>query len=225
MRRATPHRLPVEALPALDVPTDRGGLVVGQDPNGQSVVLRLFRPAPVRIGVYGAGYFVTLLAFRALAHGAQVVVVTARPGPWAPLVRAAPPGPAWVSVLPPASPTPPAGSMLRPSLLVEDADVGQGGVRHDLGTWQAAVTFEPVLTDAAQSMRSFDLAVLARPGRLSLRPVQDAFRLPADAVRWLPQMPDDVLALVTPGRCGFVRLVPSAVEQTTFGRPPAGSGG
>lgn len=209
-------------MPALDLAVERGGLVMGQEPDGASVILTLFRAVPVRIGVFGSGYLVNLLSFRALAQGAQVVIVTARPPQWAPLVRAAPPGPAWVAVVPPASPTPPAGSMLRPSLLVEDADVGQGGVRHDLGAWQASVTFEPAITDTAvPALRSFDLAVLARPSPQALRPLQDAFRLPAESLRWLPQMPDDVLAVAVPGRCRFIRLVPTQVERATFGPPPA----
>lgn len=215
-----PHVVPVGSLPALDVPVRQGGLVVGQDPSGQPVILRLFRPAPVRIAVFGAGYFATLLSFRALAQGAQVVVVTARPARWAALVHAAPPGPAWVAVVPPASATPPAGSVLRPSLLVEDVEVGQGGIRHDLGSWQAALTLEPAVTDATiPAIRAFDLVVLARPTVAALRPLREVFRLPAEAVRWLPQMPDDVLALAAPGRCAFLRVVPSQVEQATFGTP------
>ncbi|HEX5497209.1 MAG TPA: hypothetical protein VFX70_21815 [Mycobacteriales bacterium] len=228
MRGWPPHVLPVGSLPALDLPAARGGVVAGREPGGSPVTLRLFRATPVRIGVFGAGYFVNLLAFRAFAQGAQVAVVTARPARWAPLVRSAPPGPAWVTVVPPASPTPPAGTMLRPSLLVEDVDAGQGGPRHDLGAWQAGLTLEPAITDTAgragTAMRSCDLAVLTRPGAHALRPVQDAFRLPAEELRWLPQMPDDVLAVAVPGRCRFVRLVPTQVERATFGPPPAPTG-
>lgn len=220
--RCPAHTLAAEALHNLDLPTSDGGLVVGQEPDGQPVVVRLFRKRPTRVAAFGGVHVVMLLAFRALAHGAQVVVISPRPPAWAPLVQAAPPGPAWVTVVPPGSATPPAGSMLRPSLLVEDTGVGQSRVRHDLGTWQSAISVEPSVTEAVTpTLASCDLAIVQRPALQAARPLQDAFALPPDALRWLPQMPDDVLALAVPGKLRFVRVVPTQVEQATFGPPPS----
>jgi hypothetical protein len=209
------HAVAAGALGGLDLPLDAGGLVVGQDRDGQPVVVRVFRPRPTRVGAFGNVHVVMLLAFRALALGAQVVVVSPRPAVWAALAQAAPPGPAWVS------PTPPAGSVLRPSLLVEDTGVGQGRVRHDLGTWQCAITVEPSVTDAVEpTLAACDLVLVQRAAVQAARPLRDTLSLPPDALRWLPQMPDDVLAVAAPGQLRFVRVVPTQVELTTFGPLP-----
>lgn len=215
------HTVGRAALPGLELPLAGGGLVVGQDRDGQPVVARVFRQRPTRVGVFGNVHVVTLLAFRALAHGAQVVVVSPRPPAWAPLVRAAPAGP-WVTVVPPGSPTPPSGSVLRPSLLVEDTGVGQSRVRHDLGAWQCGVSVEPSLTDAVgPALAACDLVVVQRAALQATAPLRDALALPVDALQWLPQMPDDVFALAAPGALRFVRVAPTQVELATFGPPPA----
>jgi len=212
------HVLPVEALPQLDMPIAHGGLVIGQEGQQQPVVVQLFRNRPGYLGVFAAAYVVRLLAFRALALAAQVAVLTPRPAVWQPLAGAAPPG--WVVPGPPGAPTPPAGTPIGPSLVVDDAGMGEGQLRSDLGAWQTQVVLRPFATpQMASQLRSFDLVVLQRTQPEAVPPLQVSFGLPEQTALWLPQMPDDTVAVISPGQVRFVNLAPTAAERTAFGPP------
>ncbi|HEX5495462.1 MAG TPA: hypothetical protein VFX70_12905 [Mycobacteriales bacterium] len=212
------HSLPEPAAVRLDPALVRGGLIVGQE-GREPLVLRLFRARPTRIGLFASGYVAALLGYRALAMGARVVVVTARQPSWSALVRAAPVGPAWVNLVPPDSPVPPAGTMLRPVLVIDD--VGPvAKPRREAGPWQAVVTLRPYLTpQAVDPLRGHDLLVMQRMAAEAVGPVRAAFGLPADAAQWLPRMPDGTVALAERGRLRFVNLTPTQVEQMAFGPP------
>lgn len=211
------HVLPEDALPQLDVPVDPGGLVLGTE-GQQPVVVQLFRGRPTYVGLFGAAYVARLIAFRSLAVAAQVAVVTARPNVWQPLIRSAPSG--WVVAAPPGAATPPAGTPMGPSLILEDAGMGEAQLRGDLGAWQAQLVVRPFATPhSIGQLRSFDAVALQRVQPEAVRPLQLSFGLPDQTAQWLPQMPDDTIAVLSAGQVRFVNLSPTAAERTAFGNP------
>lgn len=213
-----PHALPEQMSVQLDPVVTRGGMHIGQE-GRNPLVVRLFRSRPTQVGLFSSTYVAMVLAHRALALGAQVVVVSGRPAAWQPLVRAAPVGPAWVTVVPLNSTTPPSGTMLRPTLIVDDVGV-TGGARRDLGQWQTALTLRAYVTpQVVGQLHSYDLLALQRTAAEAVGPVRAAYSLPADATQWLPRMPDDTVALASSGQMRFVNLSPTQVELHAFGKP------
>jgi hypothetical protein len=212
------HLLPVAALPQLDVPLAAGGLVLGQSRPGQPVVVRLFGNRPTYVGIFAAAYVGRLLAFRSLAVGAQVTVLTPRPVSWQSLVGAAPRR--RVTLDRPGQPAPAGNTAVRPLLLGEDVGAGEAPLRRDLSAWQTQLQLRPYVTpQLIAPMRSYDLVVLQRVPPEAVRPIQLAFGLPADTARWFAQLPDDMVAALAGGRVQFVNLVPTQVETTAFGPP------
>jgi hypothetical protein len=210
--------LPPDALAQLDLPVGHGGLVIGHEGQQQPVTVQLFRNRPSYLGVFAAVYVGKLLAFRALAMAAQVAVVTSRPAVWQPLASAAPAG--WVVPAQPGAPTPPAGTPIGPSLVLDDAGMGEVQLRGDLGAWQTQAVLRPFATpQLATQLRSFDLVVLQRTQPEAVPPLQVAFGLPDQSAQWLPQMPDHTVAVISPGDVRFVNLAPTATEHGAFGPP------
>lgn len=213
------HALPEAATAQLDPVLTPGGLVLGTE-GREPLVVRMFRARPTRVGLFASAHVARVLAHRSLALGAQVVVVTGRPALWGALVRAAPVGQAWVSVVAPNAPVPTAGTLVRPTLVVDDVGGTRDGTRRDLGPWQTAVTLRPyVAPQVVGFLHSYDLLVLQRSPAEAVGAVRAAFHLPAEATQWLPRMPDDTLAVAEPGRVRFVNLALTQVEQMAFGPP------
>ncbi|HEY6738615.1 MAG TPA: hypothetical protein VI076_07165, partial [Actinopolymorphaceae bacterium] len=136
-----------------------GGLVLGSGQAG-SLVVRLFCSAPVRMCVVSAGQLAQLIAYRAIALGAHVTVVTDNVPAWSRLVQAVPRGPGWLSVLPSGSRVTATGSIARPSLVVDATQDHQALPRWEQGTWQTFLTLQPdVKPSDEQRLRSYDLLV------------------------------------------------------------------
>jgi hypothetical protein len=212
------HVLPADALPQLDLPLAVGGLVVGHETQQQPVVVQLFRNLPTHVGVFAAAYVAKLLAFRALAVGAQVTVVTPRPAIWQPLIQAAPAQ--WVAALPPAAATPSGGTAGQPSLVVEDVGMDQVQLRSDLRAWQTQVVVRPFVTpQMTGQMRSFDAVLLQRTQPEVAYPVQSTLGLSEQNAKWLPQMPDETVALIGSGQVRYINLVPTTAERAVLGAP------
>jgi hypothetical protein len=212
------HLLPVDALPQLDLPLTAGGLVLGHSRPQQPVVIRLFGNRPTSVGIFAAAYVARLLAFRALAVGAQVSVLTPRPAGWQALIAAAPPR--RVTVGRPGLPTPAGNSPVRPLLLCEDVGAGEATLRRDLAAWQTQVLLRPFVTpQLIGPLRSFDLVVLQRIQPEAVYPIQLAFGLPDRTAQWFARMPDHTVAALAGGRVEFVNLVPTSTETGALGPP------
>src|SRR5262249_52283453 len=153
-----------------------------------------------------------------LAMAAQVAVMTPRPAVWQPLAGTAPPG--WVVPAPAGAPTPPAGTPIGPSLVLDDAGMGEAQLRSDLGAWQTQLVLRPFATpQLASQLRSCDLVVRQRTHPEAVPPLLVTFGLPEQTGPWLPQMPDDTIAVISPGQVRFVNLAPTPAEHATFGPP------
>lgn len=212
------HNGRAEELGDATVTLPPGGLVLGSGQAG-ALVVRLFRSAPVRMCVVSAGQLAQLIAYRSVALGAHVTVVTDNVNTWGRLVQAVPRGPAWLSVLPTGSRVTAPGSMARPSLVIDATSDHQALPRWEQGTWQTFVSLQPTV-DASdeQRLRSYDLLVTQRLGQDAAEAARRAFGLAPDRAGWLTQMPAGVLAVAAAGQLAFGQLQASAMEQRIFGR-------
>src|SRR6266700_3530591 len=94
------HILEPEEFGAFALPVGDDGVVIGTDQGSRPAVLGMFKPKAVDIALIGGAYLAQLLALRATATGARVVVETARPQLWAPLAQNAGGGQQVIAVVP-----------------------------------------------------------------------------------------------------------------------------
>jgi hypothetical protein len=217
-----PPSLPAEVVDGLELPIGAAGLMLGTNRHGRPVVARLFRPEQTRVLLVGGVRCAQLIAFRAMALGARVVVQTARPQAWDPFVRgAAVPGDA-IALVPPGRPIQiPPGSALYPLLMV--VDVGPVGAdNRPRAGWQATLVvrddFSPADVDVASRA---DLLLLQplRPEEASL--VGGTLGL-GEATQWLTRIRADMLALVNRRAVRWAALSETPIEQQLIGAPARG---
>jgi type VII secretion protein EccE len=220
--RITDPGLPADAAGALELSVGAAGVMLGLNRSGEPVVARLFRPEQTRILLVGGVRCTQLLALRAMALGARVVVQTARPQAWDPFVRgAAVPGES-IAVVPPgrAVQVPP-GSALHPLLVV--VDVGPVGAdTRPGGGWQATLVvrddFSPADVDVASRA---DLLVL-QPLRADEADLVGAAVGLGDTAQWLTRIRPDMVGLVNRRAVRWVALAQTPIEAQLIGPPARG---
>ncbi|MFJ6198339.1 hypothetical protein [Micromonospora sp. NPDC092111] len=214
------HAVSPAALARLGPTPHAAGLVLGADRRRAAVTIRLFRPEPTRVALVGGVWAGQLIAFRALALGARVVVVTADPSTWAGF------GPAAlgrvgdrVEVRVDGRPMAATGTPQQPTLVVHDLPPGAAGPA-TLGPWQTELTVLRRLDPGtAPALRDGDLCVLQRLSAAESATAQHALRLPPDSGRFLQVMADDMLTLVGGGADRHLWISQTAVEQHLLGTP------
>lgn len=212
------HNGPAEEVDGVTVTLPPGGLVLGSGQAG-ALVVRLFRSVPVRMCVVSAGQLVQLIAYRSVALGAHVTVVTDNVGAWSRLVQAVPRGPAWLTVLPTGSRVTATGSVAHPSLVIDATRDHQALPSWEQGTWQTFVSLQPTVESSdEQRLRSYDLLVTQQLEADAAEAARRAFGLAPDRAGWLTQMPPGVLAVAAAGQLAFGQLSVSQMEQRIFGR-------
>lgn len=220
--RAPAGLLPAEVVDGLQLSVGVAGLMLGHNRAGEPVVARLFRPEQTRALLIGGVRCAQLLALRAMALGARVVVQTARPQVWEPFTRgAAVPGES-IAVVPPGRAVEiPAGSALHPLLVV--VDVGPVGADPRPGAgWQATLVvrddFSPADVDVASRA---DLLVLQplRPDEATL--VGAAVGL-GEAAQWLTRIRPDMVGLVNRRAVRWAALAQTPIEAQLIGPPNRG---
>jgi hypothetical protein len=214
--------LQADILEGLELPMSAAGLMLGSNRHGHPVIARLFRREQTRMLLVGGVRCAQLVALRAMALGARVVVQTARPQAWDPFARgAAVPGEA-IALVPPglAVQTPP-GSALHPVLVV--VDIGPAGADTGPGTgWQATLVVRDDFTagDLEVATRA-DLLLLQR-----LRPEEANLVGPAlglgEATEWLTRIRPDMLALVNRRAVRWAALSETPIERQLVGPPIRG---
>lgn len=213
---------PPEVAEGPELTVGTAGLMVGRNRHGDPVVARLFRPEPTRAVLIGGVRCAQLLVVRALALGARVVVQTARPQAWDPLVRgAANPGEA-IAVVPPGRAVQiPASSPLHPLLMVVDVGPVGADTRVHAG-WQATL----VVRDEAGPA---DVDVASRADLLVVQPLR---REEADLVgaavglgetaQWLTRIRPDMVGLVNRRAVRWAALAQTRIEAQLIGPPVRG---
>ncbi|WP_431915428.1 hypothetical protein [Micromonospora wenchangensis] len=235
------HAVSPAALARLSPSPLPAGLVLGADRRRAAVTIRLFRPEPTRVALVGGVWAGQLVAFRALALGARVVVLTTEPTTWAGFGPAAlGPAAGRVEVRADDRPVPTDGTPQQPTLIVRDLPpaatrpAGSGASRPGVtaphgpaesgaaapGSWQAELTVLRRLDPgSASALRDSDLCVLQRLSADESATAQQALRLPPDSSRFLQVMADDMLGLVGGGADRHLWISQTPVEQHLLGAP------
>ena len=217
--------LPPDGVHAADqhdgllLPVGVAGLMLGSNRHGQPAVARLFRPEQTRAVVIGGVRCAQLLALRAMALGARVVVQTARPRAWEPFVRgAAMPGES-IAVVPPGRAiemTP--GSALHPLLVV--VDVGPVGADNRPGAgWQATLVVRDEFSAADVDVASrADLLVLQQLRAEEATLLGGALGL-GEVAQWMTRIRPDMIGVVNRRAVRWVAVVQTPIETQLLGRP------
>jgi hypothetical protein len=220
--RLVDRPLPGAVVDGLDLPVGSAGLMLGSNRHGQPVIARLFRPEQTRALLVGGVRCAQLLALRAMALGARVVVQTARPQAWEPFVRgAAVPGESIALVPPGRAIEIPPGSALHPLLVIVDVGPVGADTRPGAG-WQATLVvrddFSPADVDVASRA---DLLLLQplRPEEANL--VGAALGL-GDAAQWLTRIRTDMLGLVNRRAVRWAALAQTSIEHQLIGTATRG---
>jgi hypothetical protein len=217
--RAADGVLPAGTADGLGLTIGPAGLMVGLNRAGEPVVARLFRPEQTRALLVGGVRCAQVLALRAMAMDARVVVQTSRPQTWEPFVRgAAMPGES-IGVVPfgRAVEVPP-GSALHPLLVVVDVGPVGADTRPGAG-WQATLVvrdeFGPADVDVASRA---DLLVLQplRPDEANL--VGAAVGL-GETAQWLTRIRPDMVGLINRRAVRWAALAQTAIEAQLIGPP------
>lgn len=198
----------------LQVEASRGGLLLGEAA-GSPAQLSLFRERPTSIVTAMDPRVVAVLCFRAVALGAQVIVLSDRSEPWESLRRFAVDQPDGVRLL--ARDAAPAGvdpaSADRPTLVLVDQGPPAPRPMVTPAPWQCVVH---VLPDA--SLRSFSAGADAGVVLLQcLDPSETVGLAPLlgvtpEAAATLARLSDDELGIVEQGRVRDLRWTLSGVE-------------
>lgn len=210
---------PADQFEGLHLPVGTSGLMLGRNRHGNPVVARLFRPEQTRALLIGGVRCAQLVALRAMAVGARVVVQTARPQAWEPFVRgAAVPGEA-IAVVPPGRAIEIApGSAIQPLLVV--VDVGPVGADNRPGAgWQATLVvrddFSPADVDVASRADLLMLQPL-RPDEATL--IGGALGL-GEVAQWMTRIRPDMVGVVNRRAVRWAALAETPIEAQLIGPP------
>ncbi|GAA4860091.1 MULTISPECIES: hypothetical protein [Saccharopolyspora] len=214
-----------ETLDAVSPPGDRGGMVIGSDAAGNALAASVLRPQPTRMVGVGGLYLARLLALRAMATGAWVLIATGRPAAWKMLERAA-------GQTPDGKPVPlvqvrrlepfalPRSSEDTPLLVIHDG----GAVPQELfpprAPWQTTLYVLPYLHPQVSSGAAANTADLVLLQRLPLNQAQLAQRiwtLHPQQAHQLTQLKDDQAIALGNMLWSQIRLVTQDKEQEILG--------
>lgn len=201
----------VAHLEKLQLNRSASGLLVGANRRHEPVTIRLFRPEATRAMLIGGVPAAQLLALRAMALGARVVVQTARPQSWERYLRnLGGPNDTIALATPGQVLAVPAATPLRPLLLV--VDVGAVGADRAPGhPWQTTLVLRDELTTAdADALGHADLALL--------QPMSAAAAAIAVNVLGLSDSQREALARPVPGLIGAVHR--RSVRWASLGTAP-----
>lgn len=199
------------------VSTGPSGLLLGDAPSvrageGGPVTIRLFRSAPTRVVVAVPEYVTWLLAYRAVAQGAHLSIVSNSPSRWHPLVQAVEASGGTADLLDAQTRPPSAGRPYRPSLVIDDADHFDG-MGSQLGPWQAVLVVQSVTTSAAVfALRTCDLALMAPWDQRVAEQARRAYALTTAQVRSCANLAENEVVIARPRRVMRVAIPPTATE-------------
>lgn len=209
------QEVPRNGLSRLNVPVDCGAVVLGFDRSREPVAVQLFRSRPTQVGMLAGGYAARLLAFRTHAVGARVQIVTPHPEPWRALVGNGPTG--RTMFVAEGAPLLDADANA-PVLRLEQGLPRLGSL--DLGPWQTRIVIQnTVVPQAVPALRSFDLVLVQRLQPDVAHTLQTTMRLSDEDAAWLSKLPDNTVAVVTPGSIRLTALGPTSQETSIFGAP------
>nr|BFE77208.1 hypothetical protein GCM10020092_105090 [Actinoplanes digitatis] len=206
----------------LQLPIGGAGLMIGANRKGEPVIARLFRPEQTRALLVGGVRCAQLLALRAMALGARVVVQTARPQAWEPFVRgAAVPGES-IAVIPPGRTVQiPPGTALHPLLVV--VDIGPVGADNRPGAgWQATLVVRDDFSSADADVASRADLLLVQPLRAEEAGLVGAALGLGETAKWLTQIRADMVGVINRRAVRWAALSQTPIETQLIGPPVRG---
>lgn len=193
------------------VQTGPSGLVFGRTASGPMVV-RLFRREGTRIVASVNDYVTWLLAFRSVALGAHLTVVTGEPRRWRVLEEVVQQGGGTIDVTNTISAAPGQGRPYRPSLIIDDlADGSSDQLR--VGPWQCLVA----IVDAGQPhsinvMRNSDMTLLSRIDQRVQENLKRSYAIGQLQLRQALNLTSSDVMIAMPRRLVRVNLPPTRSE-------------
>jgi hypothetical protein len=216
-RAGVQHEGAAATAGVLTMTTPPAGLVLGQDPSGAPLTIRVFRPRPTQILLVDRGWLQRLLVFRALALGALVVVNTPEPANWEGFGESLAGAPDRVITAPPHQPIDVPPSAAQPTLFVAERHLMELPV---LRPWQTRLTVAAWFGDyLAQPLAQADVTILRRLSPRALAAAAPLMHLDAAQATALQTTPADGLAAYEAGSWRYVRLAVTSIEQRLFGPP------
>ncbi|MET7861424.1 hypothetical protein ABZS81_30345 [Streptomyces sp. NPDC005318] len=146
------HTVSVEQLASMALPVGDDGTVIGVDAAGRTAVLGLNRPTPYDVTLIGGLWTAQVMALRAAATGARIVVETGRAHAWTALAQAAGGGQPCMSLHDVGRVPPQGASAGSPVVVVRDCGMRPPRGRVVSGPWQSVVTLLPYLSPAAPGL-------------------------------------------------------------------------
>jgi len=210
------HLADLPTAAAVTLRTGGSGVVLGTAPDGSTAGIALFRPEPTTAVAIGGLALAQLLAFRALAVGAQVLVETHRPAAWQTFVALSP-GASGSTTLTPHADDDVNGSVHTPRLLVVDAQSAASAEPRRVGRWSTVLTAHDQLSSwNAPLLGTSDLSLLLAPTTTEARLAASALNLP-DAARQLAGHPGTTVVVAHRGGWRTVQVSPTDVERWLVG--------
>lgn len=214
------HTVSLPALAKLRLSTPGTGLILGADRQQRPVSVRFFRPEPTRIALVGGAWAGMLVAFRALALGARVAVITSDPRTWHGFGERATGRNDRVAVFPAEQPLALAATAQQPVLLLYDLGLAGPNAPQQLGPWQTQMTVLRQLDQSGvPSIQDCNLVMLQRLTSTESALVGGALRLPPSSTQFLQVMADDMIALVGDGSDRYIWFSQTDVERQYAGAP------
>ncbi|HWG26078.1 hypothetical protein [Actinospica sp.] len=214
------HILEPEEFGALALPVGDDGVVIGTDQGSRPAVLGMFKPKAVDIALIGGAYLAQLLALRATATGARVVVETARPQLWAPLAQNAGGGQQVIAVVPVRRVGNLGATAASPVLLLRDAGARPPRSSAPKTSWMTTLTLVPFLDPSyAGHLITSDYVAIQQVSPQEAEVAARLFRLGPQDVAALPTLlPELALWTARHGR-QYVFSAPTRDETGLLGTP------
>jgi hypothetical protein len=214
------HTASPAALEQIGVSTPGAGLILGSDHDQKPVMIRFFRPEPTRVTLVGGVWAGQMVAFRALALGAQVVVMTNDPSAWHGFGERAVGRSDLVVVLHGEQPGSATGTALQPVLVVHDLGTTGPVSAPPIGPWQTHLTVLRRLNEnGLGAVQRCDLLMMQRLAPDEAQVAEYALRLTGQHAQLLQMMEDEMLALIGGGANRYLWFRSTTMEKQFIGAP------
>jgi hypothetical protein len=214
------HTASLPALALMGVTSPGTGLLLGADHDQKPVPVRFFRSEPTRITLVGGVWSAQMIAFRALAQGAQVVVMTIEPQVWHGFGERAVSRAERVVVLHGEQPGAAVGTARQPALVIHDLGVAGPVAPPPIGPWQTHMTVLRRLDErGVPALQRCDLLILQRLQQAEATVAETALRLTGQSAHLLQMMEDEMVALIGGGANRYLWLHPTVIERQYMGNP------
>jgi hypothetical protein len=205
------HSASLVTLSMMGSTAPAAGLILGEDVDHRAVAVRLFRPEPTLVTLVGSVWAAQVMAFRALAVGAAIVILTDDPVAWRDFAARNPR--VTVTGQPPRS-----GSAGVPTLVIRDFTGSAVPPSYDVAAWETQLTVLRRLDEHGVSALQDGHIVLTQ--RLYLDEAMLAvtsLRLTGDSALLLQQLEPGMVAVVGLGTTRYLWWATTDTETRLLG--------